>query len=227
MQSSTDYKDPAVVEYLKVWDLGQMLSTVTIDPLTQLLTVISFYRSQGKPLFAEAERQLKESLMPHMVETWSINRLTQMLSLSESGHRVNYASAAVDANGVLRAVDDRFATRLRDEWAEWRGPQLPEGLMMKLGSSDSRAFVGNSIVIRANTFKDLVLLRARPKTGYDTLSVREQQISQLFANGQSQKEIAKVLKISPATVNNHITAIYAKLGINDKAQLGYQVALFE
>ena len=227
MQSSTDYKDPAVVEYLKAWDLGQMLSTVTIDPLTQLLTVISFYRSQGKPSFAEEERQLKESLMPHLVETWSVNRLTHMLSLSESVHRLKYASAAVDASGVLRAVDDRFATILRDEWAEWQGPHLPEGLMMNLGSSIPRAFVGNSIVIRANTIKDLILLRTRPKTSYDTLSVREHQISQLFANGQSQKEIAKVLEISPATVNNHITAIYAKLGIHDKAQLGYQVALFE
>lgn len=150
-----------------------------------------------------------------------------MLSLSETGQRVSYSSAAVDMHSLLHASDDRFAKILREEWSDWRGPHLPERLATHLAVNQGRAFVGQSIVIRANPFKDLIVLRARPKATYDKLSIREQQISQLFATGQSQKEIAKSLSISPATVNNHITSVYAKLAINDKAQLAYQVAQFE
>ena len=225
--SIADYQSPAAIEYLNTWDLGSVLSTIAVDPLTQLLTVISFYRSQANAAFTEDERQLKEFLMPHLVETWSNNRLAHMLSLSETGQRVNYSSAAVDMHSLLHASDDRFAKILREEWSDWRGPHLPEQLATHLAANQGRAFVGQSIMIRANPFKDLIVLCARPKATYDKLSVREQQISQLFATGQSQKEIARSLSISPATVNNHITAIYAKLGINDKAQLAYQVAQFE
>ena len=225
--STADYQSAAALDYLKTWDLGSVLSTISVDPLTQLLTVISFYRSQANAAFTEDERQLKEFLMPHFVETWSNNRLAHMLSLSETGQRLNYSSAAVDAHGLLHASDDRFAKILRDEWTDWYGPSLPERLATHLTNNQGRAFIGQRIVIRSNPFKDLIVLRARPKATYDKLSVREQQISQLFTSGQSQKEIARSLSISPATVNNHITAIYAKLGINDKAQLAYQVAQFE
>lgn len=225
--SIADYQSPAAIEYLNTWDLGSVLSTIAVDPLTQLLTVISFYRSQANAPFTEDDRELKEFLMPHLVETWSSNRLANMLSLSETGQRVNYSSAAVDLSGILHASDDRFAKILREEWSDWRGPKVPERIARHLARNQGRAFVGQSIVVRSNPFKNLIVLRARPKATYDKLSVREQQISQLFATGQSQKEIARSLSISPATVNNHITAVYAKLGINDKAQLAYQVAQFE
>lgn len=225
--STADYQSAAAMEYLNSWDLGSVLSTIAVDPLTQLLTVVSFYRSQANAPFNEDERQLKEFLMPHLVETWSNNRLTHMLSLSETGQRVSYSSAAVDLHGILHVSDDRFAKILREEWSDWRGPKVPERLASHLATNQGRAFVGGAIVVRANPFKDLIALRVRPKATYDKLSVREQQISQLFTSGQSQKEIARLLSISPATVNNHITSVYAKLGINDKAQLAYQVAQFE
>lgn len=65
--SIADYQSPAAIEYLNTWDLGSVLSTIAVDPLTQLLTVISFYRSQANTPFTEDERQLKEFLMPHLV----------------------------------------------------------------------------------------------------------------------------------------------------------------
>ena len=225
--SSVDYDAPIFHKHLKKWDLGAILSTIVIDPFTQILSVISLYRSFSRSMFNDEERQLKQALMPHFVETWGNNRLTHMLSLSETGQRVSYSSAAVDRRGVLHASDNQFSKSVREEWSEWRGPSVPEELAKHLSDNSGKAFIGRSVVIRANAFKDLTVLRIRKKATYDKLSVRERQISQLFANGQSQKDIAKKLSISPATVNNHITTVYAKLGINDKAQLGYQVAQFE
>ena len=46
------------------------------------------------------------------------------------------------------------------------------------------------------------------------LSIRETDVVHLFAKGLSETMIANNLFISPATVHNHITNIYRKLGLN-------------
>lgn len=50
------------------------------------------------------------------------------------------------------------------------------------------------------------------------LSEREQQILQLIADGQMNKEIARSLTISTETVKWHIKNIYAKLKVSSRTQ---------
>jgi DNA-binding NarL/FixJ family response regulator len=51
---------------------------------------------------------------------------------------------------------------------------------------------------------------------YSPLSSREVEILDYIARGNSNKEIAKSLKISDQTVKNHITSILKKLAVNDR-----------
>ncbi len=51
---------------------------------------------------------------------------------------------------------------------------------------------------------------------YSPLSTREIEILDYIARGNSNKEIAKSLKISDQTVKNHITSILKKLSVNDR-----------
>ena len=51
---------------------------------------------------------------------------------------------------------------------------------------------------------------------YSPLSHREVEILDYIARGNSNKEIAKSLKISDQTVKNHITSILKKLSVNDR-----------
>jgi DNA-binding NarL/FixJ family response regulator len=51
---------------------------------------------------------------------------------------------------------------------------------------------------------------------YSPLSTREVEILDYIARGNSNKEIAKSLKISDQTVKNHITSILKKLSVNDR-----------
>jgi DNA-binding NarL/FixJ family response regulator len=51
---------------------------------------------------------------------------------------------------------------------------------------------------------------------YSPLSAREVEILDYIARGNSNKEIAKSLKISDQTVKNHITSILKKLSVNDR-----------
>jgi DNA-binding NarL/FixJ family response regulator len=54
------------------------------------------------------------------------------------------------------------------------------------------------------------------KDMYSPLSSREVEILDYIARGNSNKEIAKSLKISDQTVKNHITSILKKLPVNDR-----------
>ncbi|MEU0481664.1 response regulator transcription factor [Streptosporangium sp. NPDC006013] len=53
--------------------------------------------------------------------------------------------------------------------------------------------------------------------GNETLSAREREVLVLVARGTSNREIAAVLFISEATVKTHLTHIYGKLGVKDRA----------
>ncbi|MFJ5548790.1 response regulator [Streptomyces sp. NPDC093225] len=50
------------------------------------------------------------------------------------------------------------------------------------------------------------------------LTQREAEVWRLIATGLDNAEIAAALDISPSTVKNHITGVFAKLGVRDRAQ---------
>jgi len=54
---------------------------------------------------------------------------------------------------------------------------------------------------------------------YETLSEREREIFQLIAEGHSNKSIAALLGVSPATVETHRAHIFEKLDVHNTAEL--------
>ena len=52
-----------------------------------------------------------------------------------------------------------------------------------------------------------------------TLTRRQHEITALIAEGLSNKEIARVLKITEGTVKLHLHAIYSKLGVPNRTAL--------
>ena len=50
------------------------------------------------------------------------------------------------------------------------------------------------------------------------MTEREREILQLIARGQSNADIAEALTISLKTVRNHVSNIYNKLQVADRAQ---------
>ncbi|WP_327353325.1 response regulator transcription factor [Streptomyces sp. NBC_01304] len=56
-----------------------------------------------------------------------------------------------------------------------------------------------------------------PAAGSEGLSGREREVLVLVAKGTSNREIARALFISEATVKTHLTHIFGKLGVKDRA----------
>jgi len=76
--------------------------------------------------------------------------------------------------------------------------------------------------------------RARPGTttpaALASLTERELEVLRLMAGGRSNAEIARELYLSEATVKSHVTRVFAKLSLRDRAQavvMAYESGLVE
>jgi DNA-binding NarL/FixJ family response regulator len=59
---------------------------------------------------------------------------------------------------------------------------------------------------------------ARHVRGIGALTSREHEVFALLADGQSNREIARTLRVSEKTVKTHVSAVLAKLGVADRTQ---------
>ena len=59
---------------------------------------------------------------------------------------------------------------------------------------------------------------ASPANAFPMLTERELEILDLVARGRSNAEITAQLVVSPKTVRNHISNIFSKLGVRDRAE---------
>ncbi|HVV30587.1 MAG TPA: response regulator transcription factor [Mycobacteriales bacterium] len=57
-----------------------------------------------------------------------------------------------------------------------------------------------------------------PAVPFTVLTDREREVLELVARGRSNTEIARDLFVSPKTVRNHVSNIFAKLQVSDRAQ---------
>jgi DNA-binding NarL/FixJ family response regulator len=78
------------------------------------------------------------------------------------------------------------------------------------------AIFGPAIARRLMQFFSNSSLESNPV--FPELTEREREILDLIARGESNSEIAKRLVISPHTVRNHISNIFSKLQVADRAE---------
>ncbi|MCQ9131409.1 response regulator transcription factor [Streptomyces sp. IBSBF 2807] len=76
---------------------------------------------------------------------------------------------------------------------------------------------GRTVLSPAVATRLVTAVRAPRTPAAEPLSAREREVLALVARGTSNREIARELFISEATVKTHLTHLYAKLGVNDRA----------
>jgi DNA-binding NarL/FixJ family response regulator len=114
-----------------------------------------------------------------------------------------------------------------------KGANPQEMLGVIRAIADGQALFGPAIATRMMWFFQELSLNGKSstsegKTGntrplaladdLSELSERERELLELIAKGYNNTEIAQKLFISPKTVRNHITSIFSKLQVADRAQ---------
>lgn len=190
-------------------DLYSILATAVPDASGKLLQVISLYRGESAQPFTDAERAIKQALVPHLMQAWQG-------SWSYAQETPDEPQALLSSDGGVIDADPRFAAMLRAAWPGWCGRRivLTEGGFEAPRSATARVCIVP--VPGGAPGAQRVLIRAN-RSG--ALTARERTVAEQYAAGLSYKEIAKVLGISPDTVRSYIKSCYTKLAIGNKVQL--------
>ena len=77
--------------------------------------------------------------------------------------------------------------------------------------------------LTAQLFDKLVAIARASESRHERLTGREDEIARMVADGLSNKQIARELSISPATVKNHVHAILGKFDLPRRGAIGRQL----
>ena len=135
--------------------------------------------------------------------------------------RAQSAHAAAEASGNLGALVAAGEAWERLGFLLYAGEALVSASASARRGHDSRLAV--SLQNRADGLLAACEDAATPLLQFaergERLTGREREIAALAAQGLSSLEIAKRLQVSPRTVNNHLHAAYAKLGVRGRTEL--------
>jgi len=115
--------------------------------------------------------------------------------------RVIFLSMHADAEHVYRALDAGASGYLLKESA---GAEILDAVH---AVAVGKRFLGAGIAVPE--------AGRRAVSPLDSLSIRERQVLQLVAEGKSSAEIARIVHLSPKTVETYRSRIMKKLGVSD------------
>jgi DNA-binding NarL/FixJ family response regulator len=122
-------------------------------------------------------------------------------SLRSSGLRVLVLTSATEPSAASQAVRAGAAGVLYKDID-------PDALVRAI-----RSVADGNVLLAAEAFGALVR-----GSRADTLTAREREVLSRIAEGRSNREIARLLHLSEKTVKAHVSAVLAKLGVQDRTQ---------
>jgi DNA-binding CsgD family transcriptional regulator len=213
---------PVYIEMGQDAGIEYSMGTAQNDPISGLSELILLWRADRDRPFTDAEREVKQLLVPHMVAAWRhrqlIGLVKQSASLDDTANHDGRAHSIVDATGMIYAVVGNFGAQLSDAAPGWIGPYLPDAIIKGLESDAATIHFGGHEV-RFTRAGDRHIVTLTPQPDPVSLTAAELRTAELFAAGASYRDIAAKLDRSTYTVRNQISAAYRKLGVHTKLGL--------
>ncbi|HBG27195.1 MAG: hypothetical protein A2Y10_07470 [Planctomycetes bacterium GWF2_41_51] len=158
-------------------------------------------------------RQLQPDLVVMDIEMPDLNGI-------EATHRIMKECPQVKVLGLSMHSNDKYIREMfRAGASGYLLKNCPFEELVKAVRTILRGktFIGSSVgdlIIR-----EYVSLPDKDQSAFSILSEREREVLQLLAEGQTTKQIARMLHISPKTVEGHRLRMMEKLGIDSIAKL--------
>jgi pimeloyl-ACP methyl ester carboxylesterase/DNA-binding CsgD family transcriptional regulator len=157
-------------------------------------------------------------------------RYLRMAASPAMAQQVIRMNMALDIRELLPGITPPTLVlhRSGDPWihvghARYLAAHLPTATYVELPGSDHRPWLGDVDAIADEIEVFLTGRKSRPRRrtnlGVDALSRREREVALLASRGQTAPEIAERLFLSRRTVESHLAAVYAKLGVESKTEL--------
>jgi DNA-binding CsgD family transcriptional regulator len=197
---------------------------------------LTLYRRAPRPPFSDRDENIVRSALTSMADLFrlamlraaiqtpsSLDRPPGMMVASPAGELTAVSQAAQD---WLEVIDDRD-----------RIPSVVRSVAAAAAAGDGLAHAafpvpqGRWVILHASPLggRDsgvgIIVEGAQPVTlseviaGAYGLTPREREITALAAQGRSTKQIASALAISPFTVQDHLKAVFGKVGVQSRAEL--------
>ena len=132
------------------------------------------------------------------------------------------ASIAVAEDGtqalVLISEEEHAVSRLRAMQLRGWGVVPPDAPPEELAAAVAAVGQGLIVLPKAMTERLLHEPAASVEELSETLTTREREVLDLLGRGLSNQLIGRELHISEHTVKFHISSLYAKLGVNNRAE---------
>jgi len=119
---------------------------------------------------------------------------------------------------VLVSEEEHAVSRLRAMQLRGWGLVPPDAPPEELAAAVAAA--GQGLIVLPKPLTERLLQEPAPSAGElsEALTAREREVLDLLAHGLKNAEIAGELHISEHTVKFHISSLYAKLGVNNRAE---------
>jgi len=210
------YRSEIYKQCFQPFGIERILSSIHLEQGSGIFTLLTLYRYDREHLFSSREKQIQQQLLFHLLSASSYRHL---LALDENIHASSSKvplshNAICDAKGIYSAVSSGFLELLATQGL----PENLQKLPFELKEIESE-YSYNNLQISQTRLGDLFRINIRLKNQFDQLTVREKQVVSGICQGQTFKQIAKNLHLSPSTISNHLYRIYLKLGVNSRSEL--------
>jgi DNA-binding CsgD family transcriptional regulator len=184
-------------------------------------------RTGAQELAAETARRLTERTQSSGTE-WSLGVAARSHALLQGGSAAEdlYREAIERLAATRMKVDLARAHLLYGEWLRREPRRVDARKELRTAYEMFTGFGMEAFAERTRIELAATGEHARKRTieTRDQLTPQEEQISRLVAQGQTNREIAAQLFISPSTVEYHLRKVFRKLGVKSRTQLARQLA---
>jgi len=209
LDDETFYQSKLYNACFKPFGIERILSSVHLEQESGIFTLLTLYRYDREHTFTKHEKQQQNQLLFHLL---SASSYRQFLALSENS--TQGLSAICDIKGLFHAVQPDFIALINEQLSQPIKQRLPFTIDI-----NKTHYQLNNLHFEQQQHGELFQISLRQLNPLDQLSKREQQVVEGICEGNTFKQIAKQLNLSPSTVSNHLYRIYLKLGINTRSEL--------
>ena len=187
---------------------------------------LCLYGSSPAEMPSDTDLAWLEGAMPHLQEAWLLNRAVHGANLRHPGQPC-YFAVADKATGAIIKCEAGFIENAAKSWPGFDSEVVPIAVRKRWDQLQHFSFPGRTGHFEGTCRGELVFLSFELYRESARITARQIEIATLFCDGMAYKKIAALMNIAPATVRNHLAAVYDSLGVHTRDELKVALRSFK